>query len=61
MTKTIPWTAEDFSVCAECGTEWEEEAGANEFGCWVCGGMKSVTVGSTELAKISNKYYRTQQ
>ena len=48
-------------TCAQCGTSWEEETGANEFGCWCCGGTRSVNVSTSKALQIMRAYSCEEQ
>ena len=47
-------------TCAQCGIEWEEETGANEFGCWNCGSVRSVNVSPAEAKAMRIAYTRAE-
>ena len=47
-------------TCAQCGIEWEEGTGANEFGCWNCGSVRSVNVSPAEAKAMRIAYTRAE-
>ncbi|MDD3906439.1 MAG: hypothetical protein PHS46_07985 [Candidatus Omnitrophica bacterium] len=42
--------------CCTCGVIWEEEIGANEFGCWVCGGYRKAIMTKDDAEAIRGHY-----
>ena len=53
-------TEETAPTCAQCGIEWEEGTGANEFGCWNCGSVRSVNVSPAEAKEMRIAYTRAE-
>ena len=53
-------TEETAPTCAECGIDWERdvETGANEFGCWNCGSVRSVNVSPAASKAVRIAYTR---
>ena len=51
---------QNITTCAQCGIEWEEGTGANEFGCWNCGSVRSVNVSLAEAKEMRIAYTRAE-